>query len=311
MIETVEPFVASGAARGDAVASLLGYVSTAYQALGQHDKAIDALKRAKAATPDDVQLDLYLAQAYMTARRYQEAADLAGAAQASVPEDLRFTALKARAQFLAGSRPAALALLERELAAKPDRLEVYLSLAELYQQAGRTADALSLLDKADARFEGSAAVTFRRGAVLSDAKRHAEAEKVFRGVLERDPKNADALNFLGYMFADLGQNLDEAVSLITRALAADEDNPSYMDSLGWAFFKKGDYTQAEKYLSRASDALPVNSVVQDHYGDVLARLGRQKEAVLAWEKALNGDGEEIDRAAIERKVRGGAPRGRK
>ena len=64
-------------------------------------------------------------------------------------------------------------------------------------------------------------------------------------------------------------------------------------------------------LARASDALPMNSVVQDHYGDVLARLGRQKEAALAWEKALNGDGEEIDRAAIERKVRGGAPRGRK
>ena len=146
--------------------------------------------------------------------------------------------------------------------------------------------------------------------MLAEARRYPQAERVFRDVLAREPMNADVLNYLGYMFADQGQNLDEAITLISRALEVDEDNPSFLDSLGWAYFKKGDFVQAEKYLSRASDALPLNSVVQDHYGDVLARMGRPKEASLAWEKALAGDGEEIDRPALERKLKG-APRPRK
>ncbi len=302
VIDTVETFVA-GPGQGREVASLLSYVSTAYQALGQHDKAIDALKRAKAADTEDETLDLYLVQAYLTARQFTAAAELAEAGQKAAPDDLRYTMLQARARFQAGDRPAALTLLERAVEAKPDHLELQLSLAELYGQAGRVDDGLAVLAKADAHFPDSEAVAFRRGAVLGEAKRHSEAERVFRGIIEKDPRNAAALNYLGYMLADQGRNLDEAVELVTRALAEDDENPSFLDSLGWAYFKKGDLAQADKFLSRASDALPTNSVVQDHYGDVLARLGRQKEALLAWEKALAGDGEEIDRTAVERKLR--------
>ena len=302
VIETIERFAAA-AKPNDNLAPLLSYLSTAYQSLGQHTQAIDALKRAKVLEPDDELMDLYLVQAYVSARRFSEAATLAETAQKASPEDLRFTLLQARAQFLGGNRPVALALLERTLEAKPDRIEVHLALAEHYGQAGRVAEGLTLLDKAEARFPGAGAIAFRRGAVLGEAKRHGEAEQVFRAIIAKEPDNADALNYLGYMMADRGQNLDEAITLITRALKDDEENPSFLDSLGWAWFKKGDFVQADKYLSRAADALPLNSIVQDHYGDVLVRLGRHKEAGLAWGKALAGDGEELDRAAVERKVR--------
>lgn len=302
VIDTVERFAAASGPN-DNLAPLLSVLSTAYQALGQHTQAIDALTRAKVADPDDELMDLYLVQAYLSARRFSEAATLAETAQKASPDDLRFTTLQARAQFLGGSRPVALALLERTLAAKPDRLEMHLALAELYGQAGRVDEGLALLDKAETRFPGAGSIAFRRGVVLGEAKRHAEAERAFRAIIAKQPDNADALNYLGYMMADRGQNLDEAITLITRALKNDDENPSYLDSLGWAWFKKGDFVQADTFLSRASDALPLNSVVQDHYGDVLARLGRHKEASLAWGKALAGDGEELDRVAVERKVR--------
>jgi tetratricopeptide (TPR) repeat protein len=303
VIDTIEPFVSAAGESGENVVSLLTYLSTAYQSLGQHDKAIDALTRAKVAAPNDLTMDLYRVQAHLTARQFTEAAALAAVAQKAAPDDLRYTILLARAEFLGGGQLTGISLLERTLDARPDRVELYLILAELYGRAGRVDDGLALLDKADQRFPGTGSIMFRRGAVLGEAKRYGESEQVFRAIIAKEPDNSDALNYLGYSLADRGQHLDEAISLITRGLKDDEDNPAYLDSLGWALFKKGDFVQAEKFLSRASDALPLNSVVQDHYGDVLASLGRHQEAVLAWGKALAGDGEEIDRTVVERKVR--------
>ena len=90
---------------------------------------------------------------------------------------------------------------------------------------------------------------------------------------------------------------------MTRALELDPDNPSYLDSLGWAQFKRGDLATAEKNLTRAAAALPRNSVIQDHLGDLLARLGRSKDAATAWSRALEGDGDELNRASVEKKIR--------
>jgi Flp pilus assembly protein TadD len=120
---------------------------------------------------------------------------------------------------------------------------------------------------------------------------------------QKFPKDADVLNFLGYLLAERGERLDDAVQLVTRALQIDPDNPSYLDSLGWAHFKRGELADAQKHLSRAAEALPTNSVIQEHYGDVLARIGKPAEAVAAWTRALKGDGADIDPAAIEKKIR--------
>ena len=174
VIDTVERFAAASGPN-DNLAPLLSVLSTAYQALGQHTQAIDALTRAKVADPDDELMDLYLVQAYLSARRFSEAATLAETAQKASPDDLRFTTLQARAQFLGGSRPVALALLERTLAAKPDRLEMHLALAELYGQAGRVDEGLALLDKAETRFPGAGSVAFRRGGVRGQAARGGRA----------------------------------------------------------------------------------------------------------------------------------------
>lgn len=304
VVSHLESFIGNAAGRDADVSSLLTFLSSAYQSLGEYDKAIGALSRAKVSQPKDANIDAYLVQAHVAAKKYQEAVILADDAQKLYPDDPRFAQLQARALFLSGSQAKAMTALESRIAQKPEELDVYLTLAQLYGEGGRIDDGLSLLDKAAAKFpEDSTTVLFRRGAVLAEANREAEAERVFLSLIEQDGKNADALNYLGYMWADRGQRLDEAVRYITTALEVDEDNPSFLDSLGWARFKQGNLADAEKHLTRAADALPFNSVVQDHYGDLLARLGRHKDAMTAWTKALSGDGDAIDRAAIERKIR--------
>jgi len=304
VVDYLEPFVASAAARGQSATDLLTYLSVAYQALGRHNEAIDALKRAKSAARDGTPaLDARLVQAHVGAKRYAEAVSLAEAAQKRYPDELQFIYLQARALFQGGKSSQALSLLETVVGSHPDDLESYLTLAELYGESGRLDDGLRLLDRAAQQFPDNVAVPFRRGFILAEANRDADAEEAFRGVLNRQPNNGPALNYLGYMLADRGSRLDEAIELITRALSSDKDNPSYLDSLGWAFFKRGDLTEAEKHLTRAADALPLNSVVQDHYGDLLAKAGRYRDAVDAWIKALNGDSDEIDSSVVEQKIR--------
>ena len=104
------------------------------------------------------------------------------------------------------------------------------------------------------------------------------------------------------MLADRGERLDEAVDLVERALTIDPDNGSYLDSLGWAYFKQKKIDKAETLLRRAAEQAPGNSVVQDHYGDVLWANGRRDEAVAAWQRALKGDRESVDPKAIEAKI---------
>jgi tetratricopeptide (TPR) repeat protein len=122
-------------------------------------------------------------------------------------------------------------------------------------------------------------------------------------LISREPNNAPALNYLGYMLAERGERLDESVDYIKRALAIDPDNGSYLDSIGWAYFKDGKLDLALDHLKRAADMLTTNSVVQDHYADLLFRMGRYDAAIDAWNKALSGDGDSIDRGDIDRKIR--------
>ena len=96
---------------------------------------------------------------------------------------------------------------------------------------------------------------------------------------------------VGYMLTESGRQLDEAVRLVQRALDIDPGNPFYLDSLGWAYYKAGQFELAEENLRRAAEQLVVNSVVQDHYGDVLLKLGRLQEAIERWTQAISGDGD--------------------
>jgi tetratricopeptide (TPR) repeat protein len=118
-----------------------------------------------------------------------------------------------------------------------------------------------------------------------------------------EPANANALNYLGYLLVLRGTDrVDEAIELVRKALVAEPDNGAYLDSLGWAYYRKGDLGEAEKYLGQAATRLPRNSEVQDHLGDVLAKRGRLPDAVDAWMRALDGDGGDIDRAEVQKKI---------
>jgi tetratricopeptide (TPR) repeat protein len=280
----------------------LAHLGFAQMQLGRHEDAIATFERARALAPGEAVYASYLAQAHLNAKRYDGALAVLRPLRASRPSDARLVQLEARALAGAGRRDDAIAALRAFVAAQPTEVSVHLALADQLQESGRTDEALRVLDEAGARFQGSLDVLFQRGALLDRAKQPAKAEASFREVLQRDPLHAPALNYLGYMFAERGERLDEAVELVQRALKIDPGNGSYLDSLGWAFYKQKRYAEALPPLVEAAEQLPANSVVQDHLGDTLEALGRTADAIAAWQRALSGDREAVDVAAIERKI---------
>lgn len=276
----------------------LGY---AYQELGRFDEAVTAFERARRLAPEDGLADLYLAQAHIAAGRHDKAIEIARAGRDRRPEDTRFTRLEAQALRESGRFDEAVGVLREHMARAPD-VALSLSLATVLAEAKRWDEATSTLEDAEKAFPGQADVPFQRGAVLEQQKRFDEAERVFRRVLDEHPAHAPTLNYLGYMLAERGQRLEEAINLVESALKEDPENPSYLDSLGWAWFRKGDFAKARTYLEPAAQRLPRSSVVQDHWGDVLRALQQREAAIQAWERALSGDGEQVDPAEIKRKI---------
>jgi len=285
------------------VGILLPHLGFAYQELGQNDKAIATFDEAHKLLPDDPAVASYLVEANIAAKKYAAAVDVAKSALAQNPDDLRLLRLQAQALRHTGKADQGIALLEKAAKAHGDDPLSYISLAQAYSDADRGPQAVKVLQDAQAKFPDNDQVAFELGTVYDKQKRFTDAEAAFRAVLARDPENAAALNYIGYMLAERGERLDESVGYLKKALQIEPDNGSYLDSLGWAYFKSEKLDLAAENLKRAADQLPANSVIQDHYGDVLTRLGRFDEAIAAYTRALNGDGDSIDKGEVDKKIR--------
>jgi tetratricopeptide (TPR) repeat protein len=284
-------------------AAVLVQLGIAQQQLANWDGSIAAFTAAKSLTPDDTEIDAYLVQAHIVARRYDRAEAIARASLSRDADQPRMIRLRAQALLKGGKTAEANKLLEDGAAKNPDSREFVVGLADLYADQKRTDDALRVLDQARKKFGDDETLTMRVANAYEGGGRIADAERELRKLMADDPLNANAMNSLSYMLAEHGQKLPEAVELAQRALKIEPDNPSYLDTLGWALFKHGKTAEAIEPLSKAAAVLAGNSVIQDHHGDVLAKNGKKIEAIAAWQRALAGDGESIDRAAIEKKIR--------
>ncbi len=131
-----------------------------------------------------------------------------------------------------------------------------------------------------------------------------KAEADFKRVLEIEPDNADALNYLGYTWVDRGENLTEAFDMIRKALELEPNSGAITDSLGWAHYKLGQYQEAKRKLEDAVALSPSSATIIDHLGDVYWKLGRFREAGYQWERALEFEPTDKERAHIKLKLKG-------
>jgi Flp pilus assembly protein TadD len=110
-----------------------------------------------------------------------------------------------------------------------------------------------------------------------------------KSVIRKNPDHAEALNYLGYTYADRNVNLDEALELIQRALELKPESGYIVDSLGWVYYQKGDYERAIKELERAVAMTPDDPVINEHLGDGYLKLNKKAKALEAYKRALQLD----------------------
>ena len=154
------------------------------------------------------------------------------------------------------------------------------------ERPGRLSKALDSAEKLSVSNDEKLNVAFRRGAMYEREKKYDTAEKEFRKVIDSDPTNASALNYLGYMLADQNVRLQEAQDLIKRAVDLDPNNYAFLDSLGWVYYHQNRLDEAEQQLTHSLQLMGTDPTIHDHLGDVYFKEGKLKEAISQWQSSL-------------------------
>jgi tetratricopeptide (TPR) repeat protein len=176
----------------------------------------------------------------------------------------------------------------------PDVPKIGVTLAVALRIAKRHTEAMTAFAEVKADAEQNHAdlldASFYReyGAAAEQAGLIGRAAELLTESIRLDPANAaESRNYLGYMWVDHDMNLDEAGDLIRKALESEPDNGAYLDSLGWYYFKKGEYDRALKEITRAMENLKKeDAVICDHLGEIYQALGKSAEAMTYWQKSL-------------------------
>lgn len=146
---------------------------------------------------------------------------------------------------------------------------------------------------------------YARGTCFERLKNWPAAEKDLQKALALVPDQPLVLNYLGYSWIDQGINIKQGTALIEQAVALKPDDGYIVDSLGWAHFRQGNFTDAVNYLERAVELKPDDPVLNDHLGDALWRVGRQREARFQWDQSLSLKPEPEDAERTRKKINEG------
>jgi tetratricopeptide (TPR) repeat protein len=223
------------------------------------------------------------------AKQWSQATAVAQEAVQKLPNDRGLKLVLAGQIADTGQPDQGISMAKALLKGGPDDREVWLALAQINSRLKRWNQAEEDITKAAAlatKQEDKDYVTFVQGSIYERQKKYDLAEAAFKKVLAADPRNAVALNYLGYMMADRGARLEEALAYIKKAVELDPQNGAYLDSLGWAYYKLGNYDLAEENLRKASERIGNDATVQDHLGDLYQKTGKLKLAAAHWQRAI-------------------------
>jgi tetratricopeptide (TPR) repeat protein len=288
----------------------------ALQELRRWDEAAAALAQVPVGAGDTwFSARAALSYALSRAGRHAEALAALQPAMAARPGEPRLVTARAVVLGRVGRGAEAMEQLQAVLTERektgdlPAIDELYPALADMLVRLGKPGDAVLTLERAVAAHPRDEALLYALGAAYERDNRPEEAVAQMRALLVLAPDHAEALNFVGFTWAEKGIKLDEAEGLVRRALKLSPRAGHMVDSLGFIRLKRGDARQAVELLEEADRLIGPDPSVLDHLGDAYRAATRPADAVAAWRRALKNVGEESPaeqlelRASLERKLK--------
>jgi tetratricopeptide (TPR) repeat protein len=279
---------------------------------GGEDLALVYLQLALYLKPDHSLALLSLADLYESVKKPQMAIKVYERVPAGSPLKRNAQIQQATDLDAADRSDEAIKILKDVVAQDPKDLEAIMALGNIERGRKKFADCSETYTKgidvtAANQDKPNWVYFYFRGICLERSKQWAKAEVDMRKALELQPEQPHVLNYLGYSWIDQGINLDDAMKMIKRAVDQRPDDGYIVDSLGWAYYRIGNYDDAVKQLERAIDLKPEDPTINDHLGDAYWRVGRKLEAKFQWQHAkdLKPEAEELPK--IEAKMENGLP----
>ncbi len=170
-----------------------------------------------------------------------------------------------------------------------------LFLVDILRAAGNYDDAAEVMESILERDRKDPKTLFLYGTILDEEGDRDEAMKVMEELIVIDPHHAQALNFIAYTLADHGTNLDQALNLSQQALSEFPDDGFFLDTLGWVYFKKGEFQKAIDILARAVNLTGDDMVILEHYAEALRSNGQVGKALSVYISVAQRDSESLDR----------------
>ena len=261
----------------------LGYV---YLEKDQYEQAIDAFLLLLKGNPHDHRARYLLASTYEEKKVHNQAieefkiipvdSELYGNAQIQIGMILK----------KGGKIDEAIAVMKRAINSNRQISGLYAYLATLHEENKKLLPAEETLKEGLLVLPQSVELHYSLGVLYEKTNRFQESIHEMESVLKIDPDNAEALNFIGYTFADRGIRLAEAEKMIKKALTLKPGNGYMIDSLGWVYFRQSRLDLAIKYLKEALNAVPNDATIAEHLGDAYTKAGKVSEAIEMYRQAL-------------------------
>jgi tetratricopeptide (TPR) repeat protein len=274
----------------NALGILYEQLGHAYRDQGNFPAALDAFQELGKLSPES-----HRRAQMLIIDTYRESRDIDRAiaeAKKALDEDPKSQDLTVTLALLYGEKSDtadATRLLQGLLKGTPADQEIYIDIAQVQSRGKKYSEAEQTAMKAEQMARETAekqTAWFMLGSIYERQKKFDLAEQEFRKVLDVNPNNAPVLNYFGYMLADRGVRVEEATSLIQRALKEEPTNGAYLDSLGWAYYKQNKLAEAEEYLRKAVDREGRDPTILSHLADVYLKLGQNERAAGLFERSF-------------------------
>lgn len=195
--------------------------------------------------------------------------------------------------------PSVVKVLESALRILPDEPRVNSILGFAYNRLGRTEDAIRVLEKAHTLDPKDLNTISQLALIYDGMQRFEESDSLYEQGLRLAPNNHLLLNNYSYSLAERDLQLHRALEMATRAVEQQPDNQSYLDTIGWVYFKLGNYVEAERWIKKAIEKGNASAVLYEHLGDIYDRMNDRERALEQWNIALKLD---VNNAVLKEKI---------